>query len=268
MNEIVTRALSGVVYIALIIGGLYFGKTSWLLTSSLFFVLGLREWIALKKKAFPKKESYSSIFLGVLFFGSLGFWILEGNPPKALPLALLAGVVLVGHVVYFYTNKPRQSFLSVFTYLALPLGLGLLLPFQGGEYSPFILISIFAAIWANDTFAYLVGRAIGKHPLSPKYSPKKTVEGFAGGVIGSFLVLAIMQTQGLFIEANIFELILPSLLISLAATFGDLLESKIKRLAGVKDSGNIMPGHGGILDRLDSYLFVAPLLYLYLTLFN
>ncbi len=119
-------------------------------------------------------------------------------------------------------------------------------------------------IWANDTFAYLVGKTWGKTKLLERISPKKTKEGFVGGLICTALLAVVI---GLFdYTLSILQSILFALLVGVGSTVGDLIESKFKRNAGVKDSGKLLPGHGGILDRLDSIIFVAPLAYLFFKL--
>ncbi len=116
-------------------------------------------------------------------------------------------------------------------------------------------------IWCNDTFAYICGKLLGKHKLYEKISPKKTIEGFIGGLlftqIAAFIIFKYTN-----IQASLPFWMLIGLGISVIGTIGDLVESKYKRQAGIKDSGSIMPGHGGILDRLDSILFAAPFLFL------
>lgn len=116
-------------------------------------------------------------------------------------------------------------------------------------------------IWCNDTFAYICGKLLGKHKLYEKISPKKTIEGFIGGIIFTQIAAFILYK---FTHTNtpLLFWLLVGFCISVLGTIGDLIESKYKRQADVKDSGNIMPGHGGILDRLDSILFVAPFLFL------
>ncbi len=114
----------------------------------------------------------------------------------------------------------------------------------------------------NDTFAYIVGKSIGKHKLLEKISPKKTIEGFIGGIIFTVLASYIIAKYYIQIkEVNTFIWIIIALIVSIFGTIGDLIESKFKRIAGVKDSGKIMPGHGGVLDRLDSIIFAAPIVY-------
>ena len=121
--------------------------------------------------------------------------------------------------------------------------------------------------WCNDTFAYLVGKSIGKHKLLERVSPKKTIEGFIGGMMFTIIASIIISKFYAFFSVTLW--IITAIIIALFGTLGDLVESKFKREAGVKDSGNIMPGHGGILDRLDSVIFVIPYLYiLYLIYFN
>ncbi len=129
-----------------------------------------------------------------------------------------------------------------------------------------IALMIIISIWINDTMAYIVGSLIGKTPFS-KISPKKTWEGTIGGIILSIGVVALVAFYGLFNSwtAAIAVMILAAIA-SIAGTFGDLLESKLKRMAGVKDSGNIMPGHGGFLDRFDSLLLAIPSVWLYVYL--
>jgi phosphatidate cytidylyltransferase len=130
-------------------------------------------------------------------------------------------------------------------------------------YHKLIPCTIIFSIWINDTMAYIVGSLIGKTPLS-KISPKKTWEGTLGGIILATLVAGIIAWQ---FDFDIQKMTIIAAISSIAGTFGDLLESRLKRMAGVKDSGNIMPGHGGFLDRFDSLLLAIPAVWLYVFLF-
>ena len=130
-------------------------------------------------------------------------------------------------------------------------------------YHKLIPCSIIFSIWINDTMAYIVGSLIGKTPLS-KISPKKTWEGTLGGIILATFVAGVIAWQ---FDFNIQKIVIIAGIASVAGTFGDLLESKLKRMAGVKDSGNIMPGHGGFLDRFDSLLLAIPAVWLYIYFF-
>ena len=122
----------------------------------------------------------------------------------------------------------------------------------------FILFA-FLVVWTTDTGAYLFGRSFGKHKLWPVISPNKTIEGFIGGVLSSLLVPLVMQFFVDF-DFNIWIILLVTVILSMFGQLGDLVESGFKRHFGVKDSGKILPGHGGILDRFDSFMFVLPLL--------
>jgi phosphatidate cytidylyltransferase len=130
------------------------------------------------------------------------------------------------------------------------------------NFTPLLLLGTFILVWVNDTFAYFIGKNFGKQKLFPSVSPKKTVEGFLGGLFFSCVASYFI--------ANFTELLDPtswlilSIIISVFGTVGDLIESKFKRQADVKDSGVIMPGHGGLMDRLDSIIFAAPFIYLFL----
>ncbi|MNY53617.1 Phosphatidate cytidylyltransferase [compost metagenome] len=130
-----------------------------------------------------------------------------------------------------------------------------------------MLLIVLLPIYLNDTLAYVFGRLFGKTPLIPSVSPKKTREGFIGGMIGAAAVmLGILYFTGAFTKENALAIAGVSVLASILATLGDLFESKLKRSIDIKDSGNILPGHGGILDRIDAMLFVAPVLYVLLIL--
>jgi phosphatidate cytidylyltransferase len=126
------------------------------------------------------------------------------------------------------------------------------------------LIGMFILIWTNDTFAYLTGRFLGKTKLFERISPKKTWEGTLGGIVFS-LVASVLLAH--YMEDDLVFWMISAVLISLGAIFGDLFESMLKRNAGIKDSGNIIPGHGGVLDRFDAALFGAPIFYLWMQLY-
>jgi len=130
-------------------------------------------------------------------------------------------------------------------------------------YHKLIPCSIIFSIWINDTMAYIVGSLVGKTPLS-KISPKKTWEGTLGGIILATFVAGVIAWQ---FDFSIQKIVIIAGIASIAGTFGDLLESKLKRMAGIKDSGNIMPGHGGFLDRFDSLLLAISAVWLYVFLF-
>ena len=137
-----------------------------------------------------------------------------------------------------------------------------LLPLYKGGYNPNLIIAILIMIWVNDSFAFLVGKNIGKRKLFVSVSPKKTQEGFLGGLV--FALIAALIISQFNNDFTLVNWLIIATIVSVIGTIGDLVESKFKRQANIKDSGNIMPGHGGILDRLDSLLFAAPFVYLYI----
>ncbi len=150
-------------------------------------------------------------------------------------------------------------------YVIIPFVLLIKYPFFNG-FNPHLIIGAFILIWINDTFAYIVGKTMGRTKLFERISPKKTIEGFVGGllftILGSYILSEFYDFQsGLLWMASAFILVV-------FGTLGDLVESKLKRNAGVKDSGKIMPGHGGILDRLDSIIFAIPFLFLLYQIIN
>lgn len=180
-----------------------------------------------------------------------------------ISLIPIAVITLFKYPNELYFDNGKLIFTAIYT--ALPFGLALGLPKYSSLDHTFTLevFFLFILIWSSDTFAYLTGKFFGKHKMAPKISPKKTWEGFAGGV---FLTIVL----GFFIEKYFPELrgnwMIVGFLISVFAPFGDLVESQLKRNFGVKDSGNIIPGHGGILDRLDSFIIAVPVVYLYFIL--
>ncbi len=141
-----------------------------------------------------------------------------------------------------------------------------MIPYTNDDFVKFLIMGIFILIWINDTFAYLVGRAFGKRKLFPRVSPKKTWEGAIGGLVFALTAAYFMAKYEPIV--NQVQWVTLAAIIVIAGSLGDLVESKLKRDAGVKDSGAIMPGHGGMLDRLDSLIFAAPFAYLTLNIFT
>ena len=181
----------------------------------------------------------------------------------ALSLIVIAVITLFRFSQELYFDNGKLIFTVIYT--ALPFGFALGLPKFSAVDQTFSLevFFLFVLIWSSDTFAYFIGKFFGKHKMAPNISPKKTWEGFAGGVV-------LTLVAGFFVEQYFPELrgnwIAVGFLVSIFAPLGDLVESQLKRTFGAKDSGNIIPGHGGILDRLDSFIICVPVVYLYFIL--
>jgi len=193
-----------------------------------------------------------------------------------VPLTLLITVT----ELYRKQDKPFDSLAHTFfpvLYIALPFsmfpfaafsrtGLNSILPHPGVVFSPGIIIGFFILIWANDTGAYLSGMSFGKHKLWERISPKKTWEGFFGGALMALVVAWFLSGWLGVVDRTHWVMI--AVIVSVAGTYGDLVESMLKRSTGVKDSGTIMPGHGGFLDRFDSAILSFPLVYLFISVFG
>ena len=171
----------------------------------------------------------------------------------------------IAHTVFsiIYTALP----FSLFPFSAFGReGINSIIPYEGNIFSPGIVIGFFILLWVNDTGAYITGITLGKHRLMERISPKKSWEGFAGGIV--FSVLSACLLSGLLGVLDTREWIIVALIVAVSGTFGDLIESMLKRSTGIKDSGSIMPGHGGFMDRFDSTLLSFPLVFLFIVFFG
>lgn len=288
MNETLKRLISGVVYITLLLFSILYCTESFILLFGIFLVIATFEYCNLVKlnKILPitlVSVSYVVISLLSYYKTETDNYIsnLQEKPIQLgididqlnLWLLLICLFVFVKCLIFLFDNKeqtvtPLWKYLYLLGYILLPFIFIVKISFGINDYNPKIIIGLFILIWTNDTFAYLVGKSIGKHKLYERISPKKTIEGFLGGV--AFAVFAGYLISKLYIKPNpsfsdtsILIWTMIALIVGVFGTIGDLIESKFKRIAEVKDSGKIMPGHGGILDRLDSVIFVAPIVYLF-----
>jgi len=270
MKEILVRSFSGLLYILLLLISLKFQYA----VIALFFVFGLICMLELSRLI--QLKSIIPYIIFIILYTVFGFWQLALTSSVGLDEATQILMVISIFVELFLIKdlfsektiplfKTKRFIITTF-YLSSAFVFLILIANYHKEYNPCILLGSFILVWTNDTFAFLVGKNFGKQKLFEKISPKKTVEGFLGGLFFSCIASYFIAT---FTESLSFNswLIL-SIIISVFGTLGDLIESKFKRQANVKDSGAIMPGHGGLLDRLDSIIFAAPFIYLFLRVFQ
>jgi phosphatidate cytidylyltransferase len=264
-SESLTRSISGSIYIALLIGSTYFFETSFFIIFGIFLFIVSDEYCKLTKFT---KYSKAIPLLNVLIFNIFCFWKISDIYIYTI-LAISILTCLYGAYFLFQKSKEKlnlfQKNIFNFGYIVFPFIFLIKIPFLKIQFEPIAIIGVFILIWVNDTFAYLAGKKWGKNKLFEVVSPKKTIEGFIGGLFFTIIFAFILSISFLFFTFE--NWIIIAIIVSVFGTVGDLLESKLKRIAKVKDSGKIMPGHGGLLDRLDSVIFVAPFVYLYLILF-
>lgn len=277
MSTFTTRLISGTVYVALIVLVLLLSMVwgLWILLS-VFAVAGIIEFNRLTGVNRPY------IFRIVLDCAA-AVWLLYATAQYGMAISHGLGIFLpyllyLLYVVCRSTFLPHQAMLPSLgnsligqLYIAVPLALTIRLtlvvaPFSSmTQYNGLLLLAIFIFIWVNDTGAYLVGSRWGKRRLAPSISPKKSVEGSIGGLL-LVLLSAVVLRLLLFPELSWLRILLIATVVAVFGTIGDLFESSLKRQAGVKDSGKLIPGHGGILDRIDSLLLAVPAVYLLLAL--
>ena len=279
MSTFTTRLISGTVYVALIVLVLVLSMVwgLWILLS-VFAVAGIIEFNRLTGVNRPY------IFRIVLDCAA-AVWLLYATAQYGMAIShglaiFLPYLLYLLYVVCRSTFLPHQAMLpslgnSVIgqLYIAVPLALTIRLtlvvdPFSSmTQYNGLLLLAIFIFIWVNDTGAYLVGSRWGKRRLAPNISPKKSVEGSIGGLL-LVLLSAVVLRLLLFPELSWLRILLIAAVVAIFGTIGDLFESSLKRRAGVKDSGKLIPGHGGILDRIDSLLLAVPAVYLLLAVLD
>lgn len=280
MNNFFRRTLTGAWIVIFVMGGLWLHPVTFVLTGLIMLVGTQYEYYQMIRNIGVRPQIILGIVTGVSIY-VLSTLVAIGIFPLSA-FFILIPIVLLIMVLEIYRKEDRpfdslaHTFFSVI-YTAIPFsmfpfsafshtGLDSLLPHPGILFSPGMIIGFFILIWANDTGAYIIGISFGKHRLLERISPKKSWEGFVGGVLlAAFIAWLLSGWLGV---VDSFSWILISIIVSFAGTYGDLVESMLKRNTGVKDSGSIMPGHGGFLDRFDSAIFSFPLVYLFISLFG
>jgi phosphatidate cytidylyltransferase len=269
MTNLITRSLSGFVYVGAITASILLGPVTYSVFFGLLTGLALWEFYNLiDEQLNTTMKKGISIFGGVYLFVS-GFLSFAGILPfRYVSLWFLVMLFLLIRELYNKKTNPFQETAMVFfgqIYIALPLMVMGRLAYpldNSGTYAPFLLMAFFGLIWVYDTGAYLVGITFGKHRLFERISPKKSWEGLIGGFI-----LAIAASIGLSYllpgHMNTLQWVGFALVTVTFGTWGDLVESMIKRSLNVKDSSNMIPGHGGLLDRIDSCLMAIPAAVMY-----
>lgn len=256
MNDLTKRLSSAVIGLLLLI--FIIAKGGYLLYFSLYIVsiIGLREFY----KAIENVKATPCYLVGYL--GTTGILISFIFPNINLDLIFTIIILILLIIMVIHKGYSLKDIsLTLFGIIYIPF----LLFHIGYLDNTIFLYLIFIIAFGTDTFAYIIGNLFGKNKLSPTISPNKTIEGFIGGILGSVVLVVLYSVY--FKITPLWSMILLSILTSILSQLGDLAASKIKRITKIKDFGNIMPGHGGVLDRFDSIIFAAPIIYYYTKLF-
>lgn len=265
MSELAKRTVFGSLFVIVVIGSILLNYWAFFAVLLLTVIIGSQEVSKLMSKEDNRELKLMAVILGTLFY-VLGVVL--------FPIAYILQLILILTPLLIALFSKKYSFekiaVSCWTamfFVALPctLMMGIYREPEfmlGGKY---LLIILFCLIWINDIFAYLTGMAIGKHKLFERISPKKTIEGSLGGLVMTILTAFLVNHYWLHMMSD-WKMMGMALIVVVFGSLGDLCESMMKRQAGVKDSGNVIPGHGGILDRFDATFLAVPFVYCYLML--
>lgn len=278
MRNLLTRSLSGVVLIAVVLAAAYGGKYSYGALLCVILCVGMWEFYRIAAASEAKPQVMTGLVAGITLF-VIGFAYFVGDASATE----VDWAMIIGGTTYFILLIPTIFIIELFRnsttplrnvatslmgvwYVAFPLTLMLFIPLMlgGGVWRAEAFLFYLFIVWANDVCAYLVGITMGKHRMCERISPKKSWEGFFGGVAGAIGMGAIGASV---VGGSTAMWIGLAAIVALTSVLGDLVESMFKREAGIKDSGNILPGHGGMLDRFDAVLISSPFAFTYLILY-
>lgn len=264
MKELFIRATFGAIYVIVLLSAIFTSSYTYLGIILLLGLITLQEF--LKLIHLKSIVLYAILILFLYYFSYLQF---DFYATKLL-------LIITGFVNLFlfkdllWTSKipmfERKKYIVSLFYIISGFVFLAMIPYSNNKYQPYLIASIFALIWSNDIFAFIIGKYFGKRKLFERISPKKTVAGFLGGMGATIIAGYIISLYTNF--HNVFFWLGMAILISFFGPIGDLIQSKFKRQAGVKDSGTLIPGHGGAYDRLDSLIYSSPFIYTYITLTN
>jgi len=268
VNNLLLRTITGIFFVGIVVSSVIFNP---LFFAGLFFcvsLLGLYEFYKLLQKGGKFPQTCLGLISGGLLFAGLA--AVANNLIEAKNLYVLVPLIAISFIIELYRNKPSPFENVALTlvgvlYIALPFGLMNFFYLPGLHYTFIILLGFFVILWINDTFAYLFGSAFGKHRLFERISPKKSWEGSIGGALVS--IIAVWLFASFDHSLSLIQWITITVIIVISGTLGDLVESMLKRSLNCKDSGTLLPGHGGILDRFDAVLISAPLIFVYIQFF-
>lgn len=268
MNAFLKRTISGLLFVIVVIGGVWFSLISFFGLLLIIQVIGLLEFYRLSRYLGYDPPTFWGLLIS---FSSLVTVLLILHSILPLQLLMIISPLLF---IAFAASLYREAgdlfgntgiMVLGWLYLTIPLAMLAMVGFDSGTYEPVLVLFPIFLTWINDTMAYIIGSTLGKNPLMASVSPKKTWEGTIGGILltiagGGFLGLGTDLVQP-------YQGGIMGLMVAVAGIFGDLFESALKRKTGAKDSGGILPGHGGVLDRFDALLFAIPFVFLYVEWF-
>ncbi|MBN1107504.1 MAG: phosphatidate cytidylyltransferase [Bacteroidales bacterium] len=280
MDNLFRRTVTGVFIVVFTLGGFWLHPVSFFLTGLVILIGTMTEYYLMVRSAGITPRITEGIITGVAVY-TLSALVSAGYLSVRYLLTLVPlAIILMISELYRKQERPFDSLAHTFFplfYLVVPVslipfsafsqsGLQALLPHGNLVFSPGLIIGFFILLWVNDSAAYLAGTTFGRHRLMERISPKKSWEGFLGGLLFSIAIAWFLSGWFGVVDRNRWLII--AVIIPVAGTFGDLFESMLKRSLGVKDSGTIMPGHGGFLDRFDSAVFSFPFVLLFVLFFG
>jgi phosphatidate cytidylyltransferase len=273
LKGLLKRSVTGIAFAAVMLAGIIIHQYVFAVVFLVFLLLTLYEFYKISENIGYQPSAKIGFICGFLLF--IIFFLAASHviPEKFIFLSILIPLLtLLPDLFDKRKNGFKNSMITIagIIYIALPFSLLSFIVIPGNEsdsaFYPWILTGIFLIIWIYDSMAYVFGSLLGKHKICQRISPKKSWEGLIGGAV--FAVIMGIVNSVIFHELSITSWIVITLLIVTFGTSGDFFESKLKREAGVKDSGNILPGHGGMLDRFDTMLFAAPVIFVWINLFG
>lgn len=273
MKNVIIRTISGIGFVLVMLACLLWSQ--WLFGALVIFMMigMMSEFFTITMGDRYKVSRALAILAGVVLFALIYLVAAYQMPVKYVALSIVPVIVVMINSLYVEDKSDYAKFSNLYTgliYIAVPLALSNLVAFRNGHFSGMLLVSFFVLIWSSDIGAYIFGMTLGQKygkKLFPSVSPKKTWIGYWGGMFFAIMAAHILNLTGMLSLPMLHSVIL-AIVMHVAGVYGDLFESQWKRIYGIKDSGTIIPGHGGLLDRFDSTLLAMPVGALYLSLFD